>query len=404
MKKILRLFAFLLCLGGITLSGLSLSHHQKIKHAGFEGDSFCNINQTINCDIADASSYSELFSTPVAWWALSFYLFILILLGIDFVSESAGKASRAFALMLTFLSLFAAVYFSFVLYSVLQVVCILCLGMHLINLVLFILFFVDSKVTLLGFPKYLLRYLQSAFKTDVLPFQTKLPAFTLSFFFFFFFSGIVAKAVLSAPNESPIAKASMAEKVSAHYVGSLYEIELNKDWPVWGNPDAKVVLIEFSDFQCPFCKRAALNIKPYLQEFKDKVQLRFVNYPLDMSCNSKLDHPLHAHACMAAKASICASKKMDFWKFHDDIFNHQKGLNDETLQKIARDHGIDEAFFNTCLSSPETEARLQEDLAAAHKIYISGTPTILLNGRAVRYWTDGRFLQALVQEELKRVK
>jgi len=207
---------------------------------------------------------------------------------------------------------------------------------------------------------------------------------------------------VQAKGKSGVAKASIAEKLIAFEKSAQYPIEINPKWPLWGSEDAKVVIVEFSDFQCPFCKLASINIKPYLHEFRDQVQFRYVNLPIDSSCNKAMQFGGHAQACDAAKAALCAQKFGDFWTYHDQIFEYQRQLRPEIYPKLAEKMGWNTEDFEACIYSPETEARLQEDLAEAARLYVSGTPAVFLNGRKLKYWRDGKFVQAVIKAELAK--
>lgn len=188
--------------------------------------------------------------------------------------------------------------------------------------------------------------------------------------------------------------APVAEKLEVYHSSQPYDIQLNEKWPVWGNPQAKTVIIKFADFQCPICKVAAENLPPYLHEFRNQVQLRYVHFPL----------PFHPNARVAAQASVCAEQRSveDFWKYHDAIYQDQPKLGREFLLELAEKQGFNRAEFEKCVDAPETIARVDEDLALAQRLHIGGTPTYLVNGKQVRYWQDGKLWQAILKEQLSQ--
>jgi protein-disulfide isomerase len=153
-----------------------------------------------------------------------------------------------------------------------------------------------------------------------------------------------------------------------------------KDVPVKGNKDAKVTIVEYSDFQCPFCKRATDDVLPgILKEYQGKVKLVFKQFPL----------PNHPWANDAAIASVCAYKQGNdgFWKFHDIVFQKQKEItaekSKEQLKTFAKQIGLDTGKFEACFNSPDTATRVQNELKEGQSIGINSTPTFVVNGMSV---------------------
>ncbi len=153
-----------------------------------------------------------------------------------------------------------------------------------------------------------------------------------------------------------------------------------KDVPVKGNKDAKVTIVEYSDFQCPFCKRATEDVLPgILKEYQGKVKLVFKQLPL----------PNHNWADDAAIASVCAYNQSNdgFWKYHDIVFQKQKEItvekSKEQLMTFAKQVGLDTGKFEACVSSPDTATRVQNEVKEAQSLGINSTPTFVVNGMSV---------------------
>ena len=159
---------------------------------------------------------------------------------------------------------------------------------------------------------------------------------------------------------------------------TMKKISLN-DVPIKGNKSAKVTVIEYSDFQCPFCKRATDMLPGILDQYKNKVKLVFKQLPL----------PNHPWANDAAIASECAFDQGNdaFWKFHDLLFQKQKDItvekSKEQFKTFAKDVGLNTAKFETCVNSPETATTVQNQIKEAQSLGISSTPTFVVNGMLV---------------------
>lgn len=141
--------------------------------------------------------------------------------------------------------------------------------------------------------------------------------------------------------------------------------------PLRGDPSAPITIVEFSDFQCPFCARVHSTLQTLLSEFRGQVRLAFRHNPL----------PNHSRAPMAHKASIAASRQGRFWEMHDRIFDDPRGLDRQDLLEHARELGLDVAQFERDLADPELEAVIERDLAQGRELGVRGTPTFFINGR-----------------------
>ena len=389
---------------GVIMSALSTSQHLRIQKEGLEQESFCAISDTINCDIVNASSYSEFLGVPVAWWGLVFYLLVGAM---ALFAAGSSKNRRATVALAWFLSLAGFAYstcLAYIALFVLGVICLECIGMYLVNIVFLIFLFAALKIPISRAGRFVADYALAVFgRPSNLGFTPRFVRHAVVIVVAFA-AGWAIIANIQAKEARRIRGPAVEEKVRAFYMQSLYMIDVDPSWAVWGNPDAKVTIIEFSEYQCPFCRLSAFNIKSYLQEFRKDVRYYFVNYPLDNACNPYMTRPMHRLACFACKAGVCADKRGDFWSFHDDMFRNQRRLSRNLILSLAAKRGWDRKEFLACIDSPETDAQIKKEIEAGKRIYISGTPTILLDNRKLRYWRDPKFLQAVVREEIKKAK
>lgn len=162
------------------------------------------------------------------------------------------------------------------------------------------------------------------------------------------------------------------------------EIKLNGDEPTKGEGKAKVMVVEFSDFQCPFCKRAAANGAALVKEYGNKVKFVFKQFPLSF----------HDKAHRAAEASLCMQDQGKFFEYHDRLFENNQALEEADLKKYAVEVGGDAAKFEECLKTGKNKARVDRDLSDGQKYGVSGAPTYFVNGEAV--------VGAVPYEEIKK--
>lgn len=143
--------------------------------------------------------------------------------------------------------------------------------------------------------------------------------------------------------------------------------------PFKGPEDAPITIVEYSDFQCPFCKRGAAVVDEVLKVYKGKVKLVFKNYPL----------PFHHHAFKAAEAGLCAHEQNPqmFWLLHDWMFAHQQTLDLASVVVAAEELGLKRDEFEECLDSDRFAAQVTADIKDAQKHGVSSTPTFFINGK-----------------------
>ena len=144
--------------------------------------------------------------------------------------------------------------------------------------------------------------------------------------------------------------------------------------PSRGPATAKVTIIEFSDFQCPFCSRVVPTLEEVRKLYGNDVRIAFKQNPL----------PMHPQAPLAAEASLAAAEQGKFWEMHDKLFANQRALAREDLDKYAQEIGLDMAKYKVALDSGKFKARIAADQAEAGKFGARGTPSFFINGRPVR--------------------
>ncbi|MEE9218422.1 MAG: thioredoxin domain-containing protein [Acidobacteriota bacterium] len=150
----------------------------------------------------------------------------------------------------------------------------------------------------------------------------------------------------------------------------LYTIDLDQAAST-GPDDAPVTIVEFTDFQCPFCKRVQPTLKQILLDYPKQVRLVTKNLPL----------PFHPLARGAARAALAAERQGKYWEFRDLIFENPRALDEESLIQHARDLGLDVERFRADMSSEEIDQIISVDLEQAKEVGATGTPTFLINGR-----------------------
>lgn len=169
------------------------------------------------------------------------------------------------------------------------------------------------------------------------------------------------------------------------------KMELSKgNEPKKGKDGSPIVIVEFTDFQCPYCSRAQATLEKIFTDYPDKVQLIFKDLPLDF----------HKQAKDAHIASQCAQEQGKFWEYHDILFKNQSQLFPDKLKEYAKQLELDMDKFNQCFDTRKYEKYVNESLDQAQSLGITGTPTFFVNGRIVRGAQPYETFKQIIDEEL----
>ena len=163
--------------------------------------------------------------------------------------------------------------------------------------------------------------------------------------------------------------------------------------PSKGSPAAPVTIVEFSDFQCPFCRQVVDTLTRIEERYGASIRFVFRDFPLAM----------HPDAPKAAEAAACAHEQGQFWAMHDKLFAAQSNLKVPDLKRTARDLGLNGDAFDRCLDSGKFESQWQQNRAEGQKYGVSATPTFFINGRTVTGALPYQAFSAIVEEELARL-
>jgi protein-disulfide isomerase/uncharacterized membrane protein len=359
---------------GWIVSAYSVWHREVLLTSGTKEGSFCSINSKIDCDVVALSKYAELFGFSTAGWALIFYgVFFISAISLYFnlVDNATDRILFKNRLLFYFsgISLVPTSFLAFQSAFALKTLCLLCLALYVCNIVIFYFSLKNYQLTK---PQSEPLVVNQAF----LIMGAVVALLNTGLFFVFQYSargtGLSKDVVDSAIYSHTIQKNRVFNTENA---------------PSTGPKDAKVTLVEFSDFQCPFCAVSARTLPVAIKKFEGQVRVVFKNYPLDSACNKNLEAGMHPLACFTAKAGWCFFKEKGdeaFFDFKKHLFANQDSIKTQDfVLNAAMERGMDKAKLIECIQDPATHETIVGQIEEGKAADIRGTPALFVNGKNV---------------------
>lgn len=191
-------------------------------------------------------------------------------------------------------------------------------------------------------------------------------------------------------------QSSVSSAVANSHVAASDLARLDKaDAPSVGAKDAPLVIVEFLDFGCPFCRASFEPVRELTTRYSTSVRLVIRDFPIK---------DLHPDAVKAAHAARCANEQGKFWAYHDKLFLNQGAFSDDDLHRYALEVGADGQRFDTCMQENRYMKDIENDMAVGLQAGVSGTPTFFFNGNRIQGGLDQKTLEFIIREFLKQLK
>ena len=350
----LLLLAAALATVGLALAAVLARQHARA-HAGFE--SFCAINDFVNCDRVATSRFSVVLGLPVAIWGAFGYGLALLLALMGVRARRPHETWPAgLLLLLAAAATGAAVALALVSELVIGALCLLCAGSWLVSVALLAVSVGATRPAGVG----------AAVRADLALLVAR-PARAAGLAL----AGVAFVALVAAAYPRYWQRPPRAAAPAAPQPPSL---------PAGAPKGAAArVVVSFSDYECPFCALAHEEAKQALASRPDVTLVR-KHFPLDPSCNPAVTRAMHPDACRLAAAAVCAEEQGRLEAMDDALFRNQKARL--PLDRVVVEVGLDAARFGECLRAPSTQRRLQADVAAGLAVGVRATPTWVVNGVA----------------------
>lgn len=367
-----------LAVAGLLFSAELLRIHITVGH---EPDhSFaCRINEQVDCNAVAQSRQAVFLDVPVPVWGVLNYLVFagLAVAGLASKKEPYSEAGD-YALPLSLWSVGYSAYLAYVSAFELKIFCAYCVALYVVNLALLVASFQASSPVSGWIGR------RSADFKWMLQNPVRL--------------GVVGFLVVTSLSAAAVLYVRSSRGIILESGGGI-EIDVTGD-PMVGPYRAPVTIIEFSDYECPACRRMHQIIEAVLEEYKGSVRLFHKNFPLDSSCNPEMPWAMHPRACDAAFAAECAFKMGKFEDYSKWLWTAED-LSVPALVKRAGEEGLDPGEFEQCMSSDEIRRAVLEDIEAGTAVEVTATPTFIVNGYKFTGYSSIKSTSRLIERALK---
>lgn len=407
-----RLIILSLAIAGVAVAAASMWFHFKLlTDASYISP--CDVNDTFNCSQVYLSPYGAVRGIPVALGGVAWFGLVAMIAGFANPSSESSKSSPAGAYIFALSTIGLAVVLSLGYTSmfVLKTYCLLCLGTYACVIGIFIASGVTSSVPMTSLPGRLIKDLQNAFARPAQMTAGAIYVIALGAMVALFPSEATASAMTT--NAAPPKLEGAAAKTA---VTPGQEGDVKAQFEAWWNAQprietgvglegAKVVIVKFSDFQCPGCKQTWLMYKPVLEKYlgASPAQVRYVmkDFPLNSSCNVAVQTQMHPFACDASVAYRAAVDRGKGDAMEEWIFNNQAALTAESIRSAASSiAGVTDFNREVAMKVPG----IKKDTSDGGALQINSTPTYFINGVKLPtgQWLNPEFFELAIQIELKR--
>jgi uncharacterized membrane protein/protein-disulfide isomerase len=393
MTKNVRLLLAVLALAGLASALMSLYvHHQLLSRPGYL--SFCDVNATVSCTQVYQSRYAYLAGVPVALLGALWYAAVLIVLaGAQWGWRSLRENAPGYVFVLSTAGLGFVLYMAWASLVVLKVVCLMCVATYVAVAALFIVSGTRTPYPMLTIPRRLLQDAKAALAS---------PA-ALALILVFLAGATAAVAFFPRGGDAAAPETGQAAQAdrSSEFV-RWWDAQTRTQLPV-ASDGAAVVIVRFSDFQCPSCAATYREYKPifarYAAQYPGAIKLVQKEFPLETECNTALARDIHLAACEAAAASKAAHAKGRGEAMDDWLYTNSATLTPASVRQAAGEVGGVADFEAQYRSLINT---VKGDIALATILGVKVTPTFFINGVKLEGALPPQYLELALQLELKK--
>lgn len=385
--RLLLLLQIALAAFGFALSLYLMLNHVEIEHGVKAEPSLCSLNARFDCDAVAASDYSSFIGIPIDTWGAAFYAIIAWLCAAALLLTSVRRFLLFQILLLSGAGLLIDLALAFILFFEIETICLVCVGTYAINIALLVLAILSARKEKASISAFSGLFRRSTIGSP----EEGRSIFALinAAALFVALCAIALPFLLRLSFFLDDSTKEIAKRAEAFWQQApLPELAPPSEALVYGKPDAPLQIVEFSDFECPFCRKAENELKLFWPYVKNRAAVYFMHFPLSTDCHDALPHNLHPMACKAAMSALCASRSKNFWEVKTALFEQQKDIfksDDPTaaLQTFGQTYGLSNEQSRACWENSDILARIKKDIAVGKALHIQGTPAFYINGRKI---------------------
>jgi len=366
----------LLCLVGLGV-GWELTRVWLLSRTDPDYHSFCAVTEGMNCETVALSRWSVFLGAPNSTWAMAAYLYGIGLAALAWRGRGRGLLwGIAASMSLVSLWLLGVMHFA------IGSLCILCLALDVVNWAVLAFAWVAlraSGTSILGALREDLRW----------SWRHRAGGVALAVLGIGLLGGAWAFGQRlvqqvqggDAPARSPVAGASCGESGA---LGNVIQSGITPEGSFWiGSGEPVLTIEEFTDYQCPHCRRAHLRVRQLLSSAGGRIRVIHRHLPLDNHCNPAIERPFHPRACELSLAAICAGRQGRFWEMNDLLFQQADEIRQREVpvRTLAERLALSLDEFDCCMGDPAAREVLDRDVAEANRLGLRGTPAFRIDGQ-----------------------
>ena len=358
--------------------------HLALKAAPGSGTA-CDLGGYFDCDIVNGSRFASVLGVPIAYGALAMYVLLAALAQVQ-LRDGRRLRVAAYARVLGTVAVAYSAYLALLSVTVLHALCVLCVGLYAVNVGVAVLGWwrCPSKLSVFDAVASDLKLVRSARRAW--PVYVGLAILLL---------GAVGLRQVGQTLEARAAVPIVT--VPAKSV-ALRVAPGHGDGP----SDSSVVVVDFSDFACPHCKRASAALAELRAEFAGRVRFVFKHFPMEARCNRGVRRSRHPRACEAAEAAVCAGRQGRLWRFQEEVF--ARGVADDQVQEAAQGAGLDMAAWRQCRWTAWARDTVTADVEDGLRLGIHRTPTFLVGDRVLAGASAVEEVRSEIERQLALLK
>ncbi|MBN2715371.1 MAG: thioredoxin domain-containing protein [Deltaproteobacteria bacterium] len=377
--RVIQIVILLVCLTGLGVA-VELTHIHYESHTNPAFKSICAINEAVNCETVARSPWSVFAGLPISVWGMLAYLLFVVL---ETYSLLRRKVLSGFHFVAFSGALVASGLLAYISTVIIKSLCLFCTTLYVVNTTLFIL----GLTALYKTTRNPLGAIVADVKTVIGGYRFFAPLALLYVGLAIATYSLIPVYWQTSKYDSLPAMDSGVTDSGAHWIGAK-------------NP--KVTIVEFSDHECPFCRRAHYHMRMMVARHKNEVRLVHRHMPMDNKCNEYLDMAYHERACEFAAAVECAGEQGKYWEMNDAVFGAQENASaasvnlDDIFDKLE----LDGNRIEKCMSTPRVARIIGADIDEGTRRQIPGTPTYFIGAQPY----PGAVPEQTVINLLKRIK